>query len=702
MAADFSRLIEPRGVAVIGATEDARKIGGQPMRFLTEFGYEGAVYPVNPRYQTVRGLRCYASAAELPQPCDIGLIAVPGASVPQAIRDLGRAGVPHAIVLSAGFRELGERGMELQRALDSALADTGIRIIGPNCQGVMNLRARAYLGFGHSFANPALKAGPVSMVTQSGGFGYSVVSAAQREGIGFSYVFSTGNEANISSLEMMACLIERPEVEVLVTYMEGLTDGRALLALGERALQLGKPILVWKVGNTVAGRRAVASHTANLTASAELYRTAFERGGFVQIRDIDDLIDTLHVFLGGRLPKGRGVTILTTSGGAGVLMADRCEEAGLELPLPGQASIDAIRPVAPDFASIGNPVDVTAHFSAAWQEYNQIIRTLLADPSVDLLIPRSIGGANAEPWCAELLEILKGTDKPVIISQNEPPERIQSMIAMLREARVPLISTPARCAVAAGALSGFAARLRAHALRPALEPRGVEPVLLDLPAEGGTLGEHRSKAILAAYGIPVTREVLLSPAEVGRLSALPFDAPWAVKIESPDIPHKTEAGCVRLGVAGLLGLKAAAREVEDNARRHHPEARIDGILVTEMARGTEVIVGAVVDPVFGPVVMFGLGGIATELLRDVTHEFAPFDTVTARAMIGRIRSAPLLTGYRGRPPLDVDALADVLSRVSWLVADHAGRIAEIDLNPLFLGERGIVAADALVALKPAT
>ena len=241
MAADFSRLIEPRGVAVIGATEDARKIGGQPMRFLTEFGYEGAVYPVNPRYQTVRGLRCYASAAELPQPCDIGLIAVPGASVPQAIRDLGRAGVPHAIVLSAGFRELGERGMELQRALDSALADTGIRIIGPNCQGVMNLRARAYLGFGHSFANPALKAGPVSMVTQSGGFGYSVVSAAQREGIGFSYVFSTGNEANISSLEMMACLIERPEVEVLVTYMEGLTDGRALLALGERALQLGKP-----------------------------------------------------------------------------------------------------------------------------------------------------------------------------------------------------------------------------------------------------------------------------------------------------------------------------------------------------------------------------------------------------------------------------------------------------------------------------
>ncbi|MBC7780880.1 MAG: CoA-binding protein, partial [Proteobacteria bacterium] len=464
-ANDFSRLLEPRGVAVIGASEDVRKIGGQPMRYLTEFGFAGAVYPVNPRYQTIRGLKCYASAAELPQPCDVALIAVPGAAVPQAIRDCGQAGVPHAIVLSAGFRELGQRGMSLQHDLEAALAETGMRIIGPNCQGVMNLRARAYLGFGHAFSNPNLQVGPVSMVTQSGGFGYSVVSNAQREGVGFSYVFSTGNEVNISSLEMMTYLIERPEVEVLVTYMEGVTDGRALLALGDRALALGKPILVWKVGNTRAGQRAVASHTANLTASAELYRAAFARGGFVPIRDIDDLLDTLHAFLGRKLPRGTGVTILTTSGGAGVLMADRCEEVGLSLPLPSAQAVAAIAPIAPDFASIGNPVDVTAHFSQAWKEYNQIIRTLIADPTVEQLIPRSIGGAHSEAWCTELLDILKDTDKPVIISQNEPPERIQKTIAMLREARVPIISTPARCAVAAGALSGFALKLRAFAQR---------------------------------------------------------------------------------------------------------------------------------------------------------------------------------------------------------------------------------------------
>jgi acetate---CoA ligase (ADP-forming) len=388
-----------------------------------------------------------------------------------------------------------------------------------------------------------------------------------------------------------------------------------------------------------------------------------------------------------------------------VLMADRCEEVGMTLPLPSAESVAAIRPIAPDFAAIGNPVDVTAHFSQAWREYNQIIRTLLADPTVDMLIPRSIGGAHSEAWCREFLEIVQASDKPVIVSQNEPPERIQNTIALLREACVPLISTPARCAVAAGALASFAGKVRRWQSRTPPGPRTVAHASLatdaaPLPAAGGTLGEHHSKALLARYGIPVTREVLLRSDEIGRLSALPFDPPYAVKIESPDIPHKTEAGCVKLNVAGLLELKAAAREVEDNARRYNADARIDGVLVQQMASGTEVIVGAVNDPVFGPVVMFGLGGILTELLKDVTHEFAPFDVPTAHAMIRRIRTAPVLTGYRGRPALDVEALARVLSQVSWLIVDHADRIAEIDINPLFLRERGIVAADALIALKP--
>jgi acyl-CoA synthetase (NDP forming) len=700
MSTDYSRLLEPRGVAIVGASEDAKKIGGQPMRQLTEFGYAGEVYPVNPRYPSVRGRKCYASAAEVPQPCDVALIAVPARQVPQVLRDCGRAGIPHAIVLSAGFRELGEPGLALQAELDAALADTGITIIGPNCQGVMSLGVRAYMGFGHSFQNPELKAGPVSMVTQSGGFGYSVVTHAQREGIGFTYVFSTGNEASIGSLDLMQCLIERPEVEILVTYLEGVSDGRRLIALGERALELRKPILTWKVGNTAAGRRAVASHTANLTAAAELYRAAFARGGFVPIRDIDDLLDALHGFLHRRLPRGNGATILTTSGGAGVLMADRCEEAGLELPLPAEQTVAKIRPIAPEFASLRNPVDVTAHFSQAWREYNDIVRALLEDPSVEQLILRNIGGAASEAWCTEFLDLVRATDKPVIVSQNEPPERILKTIAMLREARVPLIPTPGRCAAVAGALKDFAAKVRAHAARRPLA-RELPAVGLDLPRSSGALGEHRSKQLLSRYGIPAVREALFTPEAIARLAELPFEPPYAVKIESPDIAHKTEAGAVRLQVAGLVELKSAAREVEAAARRHRPDARIDGVLVQQMATGTEVIVGAVSDPVFGPVVLFGLGGVYTELLGDVTHEFAPFDRQSAREMVTRIRAGALLTGYRGKPALDVDALADLLSRVSWLIADHAGRIAEIDVNPVFVrgAGQGVVAADALVILR---
>lgn len=703
MKHDYSRLLEPRGIAVVGASEDAKKIGGQPMRQLTEFGYAGEVYPVNPRHQTVRGRKCYASAADVPQPCDVALVAVPAKQVPEVLRDCGRAGIAHAIVLSAGFRELGEPGLALQAELDAALADTGITIIGPNCQGVMSLGVRAYMGFGHSFQNPDLRAGPVSMVTQSGGFGYSVVTNAQRAGVGFTYVFSTGNEASIGSLDLMACLIERPEVEILVTYLEGVADGRRLIALGERALELRKPILTWKVGNTAAGRRAVASHTANLTAAAELYRAAFARGGFVPIRDIDDLLDTLQGFLHRRLPRGNGATILTTSGGAGVLMADRCEEAGLELPLPTEATVEKIRPIAPEFASLRNPVDVTAHFSQAWCEYNDIIRALLADPTVDQLILRNIGGAASEAWCTEFLEIVRATDKPVIVSQNEPPERILSTIAMLREACVPLIPTPGRCAAVAGALKDFAAKVRAHAERRALV-REVPEVALDLPEAAGSLGEHRSKRVLACYGIPAVREVVLAPEAIARLAELPFEPPYAVKIESPDLAHKTEAGAVKLQVAGLVELKSAAREVEAAVRRYRPDARIDGVLVQQMAAGTEVIVGAVDDPVFGPVVLFGLGGVFTELLGDVTHEFAPFDRATARAMISRIKAGALLTGYRGQPALDVAALADLLMRVSWLIADHAQRIAEIDINPVFVraAGQGAVAADALLILRAST
>ena len=299
--AGFARLFSPRGIAVVGASNDPQRISGQPVKILADTGYRGAVYPVNPKYTEALGLRCYPDLASVPQPCDLALIVVNAAAVPQVIRDCGRAGIPFAIVFSAGFRESGAGGAELERTLKAAAREAGVRFVGPNCIGTMNLNDRVYCGFGPGFSDPRLKAGPVALVSQSGGFAFSVVALADFEGIGFNYVVSAGNETDITTLDLIADFLERDDVEVVVSYIEGVADGRRLRELGRRALELGKPILVWKVGNSDVGRAAAESHTASMTAGYTLYRTAFEDGGFIEIEDVHDLVDAARAFLSRRL-----------------------------------------------------------------------------------------------------------------------------------------------------------------------------------------------------------------------------------------------------------------------------------------------------------------------------------------------------------------------------------------------------------------
>jgi len=293
---DFERLIRPRAVAIIGASGDPARIGGQPLRSLTEFGYEGKVYPVNPKYKTLKDLICYPDISAVPRPCDVAIVAVPASRVISVIAECGAAGVKFAIVLSSGFRESGESGSALQDELVAVAKRSGVRVIGPNCQGIMNLATRLFCGFGTTFQKADLQAGPLAMVTQSGGFGYGVVTLAEAAGIGFNYVVSTGNEADVNALDLLEFFIEQDDIEIVTTYLEGIRDGRRLLALGERALELRKPIIVWKVGNSISGRRAALSHTANLTSDPELYRAVFRQGGFIEIREVDDLIDVARAF----------------------------------------------------------------------------------------------------------------------------------------------------------------------------------------------------------------------------------------------------------------------------------------------------------------------------------------------------------------------------------------------------------------------
>lgn len=698
----FARLFNPRAIAVIGASPDTTRIGGQPIPILLDCGYAGGIYPVNPKYQKIGDLTCYASIADVPQPCDLALVAVAGRLVPDVIRQCGKAGIAFATVFSAGFREVGVEGAALETELKAAVAESGVRAIGPNCIGTMNLVDRVYCGFGVGFKNPNLKKGPVAFVSQSGGFAYSVVALADAEGIGFNYIVSAGNEADITTLELAADFLERDEVEVLVLYLEGVTDGRRLRALGARALELGKPILTWKAGNSAIGRSAAESHTASMTADYELYRAAFREGGFIEVRDVHEVVDITRVFLGKRMPRGSNIGIITTSGGSAVLMADECDRYGLKLPRLTDQTTNAIEQIAPKHCALGNPIDLTAQISGNNADFNSIVELALNDANVDQMIVRygTVQGEKGAAWARDLAAIVDKAGKPLIVSLGRTPDTATAAIEVFAERRIPWVLTPTRTAMAAGALNQYAEKQRHYlAAQARAAKRSVARQELALPANAARLSEADSKKVLAAYGIAIARELVLAPAAIAALKESPLKFPLAVKIDSPDIPHKTEAGAVRLHVQNLAELKEAAATVVTNAQRYKPGAHINGVLVAEMAAGTEVIIGVVNDKFFGPVLMFGLGGVFTELLKDVTYRFAPFDKETALEMIGEIKAAPLLSGYRGSAPLAVDALADTLARVSQLAADHADRIAEIDVNPLFVNVHGAIAADALIVLK---
>jgi acyl-CoA synthetase (NDP forming) len=700
---EFSRLLSPRGIAVVGASTDLNRLGSQPIRFLTEFGYAGKVYPVNPKYAEIGGLPCYPSVAALPGPCDVAIIGTPAAHVADTVRQCGQAGIAFAIVFTAGFREVGGDGARLEQELKLAIAESGVRAVGPNCIGIMNVPERIYMGFGPGFNNPKLRPGPVAFVSQSGGFAFSVVGLVDAQNIGFRYIVSAGNEADLGTLDFLEHFVERDDIEVVVTYMEGIADGQRLRAIGRRALERRKPILVWKAGNSGIGRAAATSHTASMTADYTLYREAFREGGFIQVQDSDDLADYVRALSGRKLPKGNRIGVLTTSGGSGVLMADCCDEAGLALPPFQSGTLDRLREIMPAFSTFANPADLTAQLSGQYALFNEGLGIVLDDANVDQVAIRygAVEGGKSTQWAEGIAALSDRSDKPLLVSWGRPPNLAAESLQILEKHRVPWFVTPLRTARAAGVLSRFADKIAS--LRPANFARPVAAAPLPLPAQPESLGERRSKACLAAYGIPVAKEIFVAADALDSLSAARFDLrfPVVVKVESSDLPHKTEAGAVALGLADLAAARAAAGRVIASARAYAPQARIEGVTIAEMQTGLETIVGAVCDPYFGPVVMFGLGGIATELLQEVSYRFAPFDQHTARTMIESLKIAPLFRGYRGRPPLDIDALSDLLARVSCLIADHADRIAEIDVNPVFVraeGE-GACAADALVVMR---
>ncbi len=696
----FERLFHPDGIAIIGASADIGRIGGHPIKALKNAGYRGGIFPINPKYRELHGLACFPDVMSLKRRCDLAVVAVPAPGVANAIRDCGKAGIPFAVVLTAGFRETGAEGRKLEAELKAAATESGVRIVGPNCQGMLSLQSRVFAAFGSVADETDFRPGSVSCAFQSGGFGYAIVNLAEAQGVGFRYCVSSGNETDIAMPELLSAFLDDPGTSLAFAYMEGTPDARPLLDVGRKSLDMGKPVLIWKAGTTDAGIKAAASHTANMTGTYDLYRAAMRQCGLIEVDDVEPIVDLARLFAQGRLPKGNAVGVLSISGGSGVVFADAAVRGGLTLPPFAPQTLAKLRQMIPAFGSAENPADITAALFNDKTLFARTLEVVLQDPGLDQLVVliASISGASAAHSAEVVAAAAAKTDKPVSVQWSGRQAKSEAAMQALAAAGVPFVTTPVRLARACAILSRFAEDRRR------LLPRRVAHVTtarsLTLPAGAVTLNEAESKALLRTFGVPVAKEVFVAAGNDVTAAAGTLQAPFAVKIVSRDVPHKTEAGGVKLRVT-REGLAEAARQVTDNAKKAVPGAAIDGILVSEMASGLETLIGVINDPSFGPVVALGLGGVLTEVLKDVSYRVAPFDIDTARDMIAELRAAKLFEGYRGAPPADKEALARALVAVSEMATALAPRLKELDINPVFVGPAasGVVAADALVVLK---
>lgn len=709
---DLDPLFSPRAVAVVGASQDLNSVGGQPVAHLKNHGYQGRIYPVNPKYPEIGGYKTYASVRDLPERPDLALILLSAARAPEALRECGEMGIPFAIIFSSGFSETGEEGARLQQQISEIAAQYDIGVVGPNCQGMMNIAGNVYAGFGSPFRMESYRAGAISMVSQSGGFGYSMVGLAEEAGLGFRKIISIGNEAGLNSVELMRYYVEDAGTKVIVTYLEGLRDATQLVELGGAALQRRKAILVWKVGKTQSGQKASAAHTGNLGGDNALYEAAFRQKGMIPINDLHDLVDYSKAFLYGKHPRGNRVAVVSASGGAGVVLADQCSLSGLELPSFAVETTRSLQALLPSFSSVLNPIDPTASvFSGPGGnlKLRKVLQILLEDPNVDSLIVAnsSLHGPLAAKSAQEIVDLDRTTDKPIFVSWSAREKLASEAFRVLADAGIPHYQTPVRCGRSLGALAKFA-----EACRREDAERAVPVLVLERPgvrhalrAKRGSVSEHDAKALLREYGIICTSEKLAASKSDARLAARDIGYPVAIKVQSADLPHKTEAGAVHLGIRSDDELDRAYDAVLENARRYNARARIDGVLVQEMVHdAVEVILGIVNKPQFGPAVMFGLGGIFTEILKDVSFRFAPVNDTMALEMIREIRGYRILEGARGGARADVEALAATLAKLSAIALDLKDEVAELDINPLFVfpGKGGVKAGDALITLRNAT
>lgn len=680
----------PRSIAVIGASDDPERIGGRPLHFCLNSGFSGPIYPVNPSRDTVQGLPAFADLDAVPGPVDLAILAVSADRIADTLRACGRKGARAAVIFSAGFAELGADGQAAQDGLVRIARENGMRLLGPNCLGFYAAASGACGTFSSALQGGMPARGGIGLITQSGAYGTHLLQMAKERRLGVAGWVSTGNEADVTVADCLAHMVEDPSVTAIGIYMEGVNQPETLLSALTRARALRKPVVIMKVGASEVGAQAMQSHTASLAGSDASFQAAIEQAGALRTETTEQMFDILYAASVAPLPSGDRLGVLTVSGGAGVLMADAAAKHGLQVPPMPADAIDRMLLRNP-FASPRNPVDITAQAINDFDLIPDYLTEMMRSGDYDAYVGFFTSWAGADrlgPLIFDALtRALDGFDKPFVMVGLLGDD----LAARYDAAGIPSFADPSRAVAVLGAL----ARLRAG-----FDRSGVAGILPDIgdPALPATqVSEAAAKARLAKAGIPCLPEEVARDADSAVALATAMGLPVAMKILSPDIAHKTDIGGVALGLNSADSVRDAARRMLTDIPRRMPDAHIEGVLITPMAgEGVELILGTQRDPIMGPMVMIGMGGILAEVAPDVVLARAPVTPDQALEMLGRLRAAALLDGVRGRPAADKAAVADAISRLSVLAFANADQIESIEINPLLARPDGVLALDALI------
>jgi len=697
-------LLNPKSIAVLGASENKYKIGNLQIQALIDGKFQGDIIPIHPSASEIAGLKSYPTLAAVPHEIDLVIFCVSYNQIKAGLVACAEKKVKSAIIFASGFSEAGLAGQKLQQELAQYAQQHGIRLVGPNCVGLVNT-SNGLIG---TFS-PAILTVPmngkkgVGYVSQSGAFGVLTYMAAAQYGISFNYFISTGNEMDACFEDFVEYMVHDDKTSIISGYLEGTKKPEKLKRLAKQALAKKKPILLMKTGRSNAGSRAAASHTGALAGSDKIYDAFFKQNGIIRVDDFEDIIAFSKLFNAEKLPTGKNTVIITSSGGRGINEADRCESYGLNIVELSEATQAEIRKTLPEYASVSNPIDLTAAASVTNPEfYLAPLKALVNDPNVDNIIFTDFPYVWDEntPMLQEFVSIAKASNKvigifPFPLEGMTYPKATETLIAN----DVAVISGTLNPVRALAKLVQYSAYVQMNDQVSDVAADYGPANIADLLKPGATLSESEASDVLDRYGIPTTKRYVAKEAEEAVEMAKEIGFPVVLKIDSPQIPHKTEADGIRLNICSEEEVRIAFAEVMANAKQYNPTATLNGVSVQEMLpNGVEIIIGAHNDETFGPVIMAGLGGIFVEVFKDIAFKVAPLSRKDAYELLEELQGKAILHGARGKAPVDKEAIIDVLLKVSNLMRDNKDTIKELDINPLIVYEKGIKAADAMIVV----